>query len=82
MPEAYQFLLDREKFSGGVGEQMLLKPILETTSGADAAGLPYSAIWNCRCGAKRNNTYLIVTRVLYKMKEKWAALVLAYCPPC
>lgn len=39
LPEAYQFLLDRGKFSGGVGEQMLLKPISETTCGADTAGL-------------------------------------------
>lgn len=31
---------------------------------------------------EKENHYLIFTRVLYKMEQKWAALVLAQSPPC
>lgn len=64
------------------GRLTLWKPILDITFGADTAILSSSAIWNLRCGKKRKIPYLIFTRVIHKMKQKWAALVLARCLPC
>lgn len=80
---AYQFLLDRGKFGNWRG---LGADVVQTYFG--------DHIWNRHCSPfffrnlesqtwrEKEKYYLIVTRVIVKMKQKPAAVVLAQCPPC